>query len=161
MGATSAYAQKQEGKLIDRLLRPNLALRNSAQDKKFGTTQSTRFSKPARTQSFSEVRDSAAKPWTGDRVLTPEQFAVRHFRAGDSAANISSRSQLTKTDTVIMTPASTAGMRVAPENSETTAGREYPGIRPFLGKGKSQKALQARNKPLTIEQVRELLNKSK
>lgn len=32
---------------------------------------------------------------------------------------------------------------------------------PFLDRGKSQKALSARDKPLTIEQVRELLNKNK
>ena len=147
---------------MDRLLRPNVALANSAQNKKFGNTQTTtQFSKPARTQSFQLLRTSATKPWTGDRVLTPQQFAARHFRAGDSVANVSSRTQLTKTDTVIATSAVTAGSRVAPESSETAAVRDYPGNRPFLGQGKSQKALQAQNKPLTIEQVRELLNKSK
>jgi hypothetical protein len=76
-------------------------------------------------------------------------------------ANISARSPLARTDRTIATPASGAGTRVASESGETTAAREYPGVRPFLGKGKSQKALQAQNKPLTIEQVRELLNKSK
>jgi hypothetical protein len=50
---------------------------------------------------------------------------------------------------------------VAPESNTTTPVREYAGTRPFLDKGKSQKSLQAQNKPLTIEQVRELLNKSK
>ena len=159
--ASPAFAQEQEGKLIDRLLRPNLALTNSAQNKKFGNMQVTQFDKPARTHSFNQVRTSAAKPWTGDRVLTPQQFAARHFRAGDSAANVSSRTQIMKSDTVVATSAATAGTRVAPESSETSAGRDYPGTRPFLGEGKSQKALQAQNKPLTIEQVRELLNKSK
>ena len=161
ISAFPAFAQRQEGKLIDRLLRPNVTLANSAQDKKFGGTQTTQFNKPARTKTFSQVRTNAAKTWTGDRVLTPQQFAARHFRSGDSAADVSSRSQLTKNDTVIATPAVSAGTRVAPESSETTPVREYAGNRPFLGKGKSQKALQAQNKPLTIEQVRELLNKSK
>lgn len=161
MSAVPAFAQQQEGKLIDRLLRPNVALANSAQNKKFGNTRTAQFTKPARTQSFQLVRTSAAKPWTGDRVLTPQQFAARHFRAGDSAADVSSRSQLTKNDTVIATPAVVAGTRVAPESAETNPVREYAGTRPFLGKGKSQKALQAQNRPLTIEQVRELLNKSK
>ena len=160
--ASAAFAQQQEGKLIDRLLRPNVTLANSAQNKKFGNTQAAQFNKPARTEAFHFVRTSAsAKPWTGDRVLTPQQFAARHFRAGDSAADVSSRSQLTKNDTVIATPTVTAGTRVAPESRETNPVREYAGTRPFLGKGKSQKALQAQNKPLTIEQVRELLNKSK
>jgi hypothetical protein len=52
---------------------------------------------------------------------------------------------------------------VAPESttSRTTPIRDYAGIRPFLDQGKSQKSLSAQNKQLTIEQVRELLNKSK
>jgi hypothetical protein len=161
IAASSAFAQEQEGKLIDRLLKPNLALENSAQNKKFANTGTTVFDKPARTHSFPQIQTNAIKPWTGDRALRPQQFAARHFRAGDSIANISARSQLTKNDTVFTTPAAIAGTRVAPASSETAAVREYAGIRPFLGKGKSQKALEAQNKPLTIEQVRELLNKSK
>jgi hypothetical protein len=161
ISAPAAFAQQQEAKLIDRLLRPNVTLANSAQNKKFGNTQASQFNKPARTQRFHLVRTSAAKPWTGDRVLTPQQFAARHFRAGDSAADVSSRSQLTKNDTVISTPTVVAGTRVAAESTVTNPVREYADTRPFLGKGKSQKALQAQNKPLTIEQVRELLNKSK
>jgi hypothetical protein len=161
LAAASAFAQEQEAKLVDRLLRPNLALENSAQNKTFANNRTTVLDKPARTQNFPVVQTGATKPWTGDRALSPQQFTTRHFRAGDSAANISARSQLTKSDAVIATPAALAGTRVAPESSEITPVREYAGVRPFLGKGKSQRALQAQNKPLTIEQVRELLNKSK
>jgi hypothetical protein len=39
--------------------------------------------------------------------------------------------------------------------------RIFAGNRPFLDQGKSQKALSRQNPPLTIEQVRELLNKNK
>jgi hypothetical protein len=161
LAAASALAQEQEAKLIDRLLRPNIALENSAQNKKFANNRTTVVDKPARTQSFPVVQIGAIKPWTGDRALSPQQFSTRHFRATDSAANISTRSQLTKNEAVIATPAAIARTRVASESSETTPIREYAGIRPFLGKGKSQNALRAQNKPLTIEQVRELLNKSK
>ncbi|HEX8077487.1 MAG TPA: hypothetical protein VF511_06700, partial [Chthoniobacterales bacterium] len=101
------------------------------------------------------------KAFPEERSFAPRQFAARHFRAGDSAAYVSSRSSLTRTDTLIATPAVNAGTRVAPESGETTAVREYSGSRPFLDKGKSQKSLQVQNPPLTIEQVRELLNKSK
>jgi hypothetical protein len=160
--ASSAFAQEQEARLIDRLLRPNLALENSAQNKKLANTSSTVFDKSARTQNFPLVQTTAVKPWTGDRAaLSPPRFATGHFRAADSTANVSARSQATKSDAVIATPSVIAGTRVASESGETSAVREYPGVRPFLGKGKSQKALQAQNKPLTIEQVRELLNKSK
>jgi hypothetical protein len=157
----SCFAQEQEGKLIDRLLRPNLALENSAQNKKFEGNRTTNIDKPASTRSFPIVQTTSTKTWTGDRALSPRQFPAPYFRAGHSVANISTRSQLARADRVIATPAATAGTRVAPESGRSTAVREYPGARPFLGTGKSQKALQAQNKPLTIEQVRELLNKSK
>ena len=58
-------------------------------------------------------------------------------------------------------PPPAPGIRVAPESTATVTVREFPGTRPFLVRGKSQKALQAHNRPLTIEEVRELLNKSK
>jgi hypothetical protein len=161
IAACSAFAQEQEGKLIDRLLRPNLALENCAQNKKFANTATAPFDKSARTQSFPVVQIGAIKSWTGERALSPQQFAVHHFRAGDLAANISTRSQLSKPDSALATPSPVARTRVAAESGEMATAREYAGIRPFLGKGKSQKALQAQNKPLTIEQVRELLNKSK
>jgi len=162
IGTPAAFAQQQENKLVDRLLRPNMSLANSDQNKKFTNGKTSTFEKAARTHSFQLVRSSATKSWSGERTFTPQQFAARHFRAGDTAANISTRSQLTKNDTVVATPAATAGTRVAPENSEKPAPvGEYAGTRPFLGKGKSQKALDRKNEPLTIEQVRELLNKSK
>jgi hypothetical protein len=160
-GAAAATAQQQERKLIDRLLRPNVALVNPQQNKKFANTQPTVFNKPARTQTFSAVPKSAPKTFSDQRTLTPQQFAARHFRAGDTVANISTRSQLTKNDTVVATSAATEGTRVAPESKETTPVHDYAGTRPFLDKGKSQKTLSAQNRPLTIEEVRELLNKSK
>ena len=154
-------AQQQEQKLIDRLLRPNVSEKNSAQDKKFTNTGAAAFDKPARTHSFYSPEKNIQKSYPDERVFTPQQFAARHFRGGDSAANVATRSQLTKSDTMIPT-APAAGVRVAPETVQTTAlTREVSGNRPFLVEGKSQKALHAHDRPMTIEQVRELLNKSK
>lgn len=162
-GATISLAQNQERKLIDRILKPNTALVNPAQNKKFADTRPVSFDKPASLRSFYSPKKTAPKTFPNERALTPRQFAARHFRAGDSIANVSPRSQLKNTDTIIATPAATAGTRVAPESttSRTTPVREYAGIRPFLDQGKSQKSLSAQNQQLTIEQVRELLNKSK
>ena len=162
IGASTALAQEQERKLIDRVLKPDTSLANPAQNKKFAGERLASFDKKAPTSSFYFAPKSVAKTFPEtDRTLTPRQFGARHFRAGDSSAYIASRSQWTKNDTVIATTAATAGTQVAPESKVTASTREYAGNRPFLGKGKSQKALQAQNKPLTIEQVRELLNKSK
>ncbi len=163
VGVTTSLAQNQEHKLIDRLLRPDTALVNPAQNKKFAGTRPASFDKPVSLRSFYSPKQTAPKTFSEERMFTPRQFAARHFRAGDSTANVSARSQLKNTDTMIATPAANAGTRVAPESttSRTTPVRDYAGIRPFLDQGKSQKSLSAQNKQLTIEQVRELLNKSK
>jgi len=159
----AAVAQEQERKLIDRILKPNLSLANSAQNKKFAGARRASFDKPVSLRPYYSPKKAVPKIFREERAFTPRQFAARHFRAGDSTANISSRSQLKNNDTLIATPAASAGTQVAPESttSKTTPVREYAGTRPFLDKGKSQKSLQAQNEPLTIEQVRELLNKSK
>jgi hypothetical protein len=156
----TAVAQKQETKLIDRLLRPNTALSNSAQDKKFVAAGAASFDKRVPSRSFYSPEKKLAKPFPGERAFTPQQFAARHFRMGDSAANIATRTELTKNDKVVRT-APAPGIRVAPNSTLSSPVREFADNRPFLGRGKSQKALQAQNRPLTIEQVRELLNKSK
>jgi hypothetical protein len=155
----AASAQEQESKLVDRLLKPNTSLANSAQDKKFiANGVSTDKRVPARR--FYSREKSLTKTFSDERAFTPKQFAARHFRSGDSAANLSSRSQLTKSDTMIATPAAPV-TRVVPGNDSTVAVAQYTGNRPFLDRGKSQKALNVSNPPLTIEQVRELLNKNK
>ena len=163
LGVSTALSQEQEGRLMDRLLKPNATLANPAQNKKFADRQMASFDKPARTSTFSMSPRPVEKTFSEkERAFTPQQFAARHFRAGDSPAYISSRSQPVNDDRIILTPAATAGTRVAPEGSGVTAPvREYASSRPFLEKGKSQKSLHALDKPLTIEQVRELLNKSK
>jgi hypothetical protein len=161
IGITTAVAQEQERKLVDRLLKPNTALTNPAQNKKFSGERVAALDRPARTRTFYSPEKTVARTFPAQSAFTPQQFAARHFRAGDSAAYISPRAQLKNNDVVIPTPAASAGSRVAPESSATVPAPEYAGSRPFLGRGKSQKALSAQDKPLTIEQVRELLNKSK
>jgi hypothetical protein len=156
----TAAAQKQETKLIDRLLRPNTALSNPAQDKKFAAMGGATFAKRAPSRTFSSREKTLAKPFQGERTFTPRQFAARHFRMGDTSANIATRTELTKNDRIVSTPPA-PGIRVAPDSHVSTPVRAFADNRPFLGRGKSQKALQSQNKPLTIEQVRELLNKSK
>jgi hypothetical protein len=54
-----------------------------------------------------------------------------------------------------------SGLRNAPQSGKKVAPRAYPGSRQFLDEGKSQKSLNQENAPLTIDQVRELLNKNK
>lgn len=155
-----AFAQKQETKLIDRLLRPNTALKNSEQDKKFVATGGTSFERRAPSRIFYAPEKTRPKSFPEERTFNAQQFAARHFRTGDTPANVATRTALTKDDRLVRTPPA-PGIRPAPESATTAAVREFPDNRTFLARGKSQKALQAYNRPLTIEQVRELLNKSK
>jgi hypothetical protein len=156
---SATFAQEQEGKLVDRILKPNMSLVNSAQNKQFRTAGAS-VAQRAPSKSFATANKSLAKPFSGERAFSTRQFAARPFPAADMAASVSTRSTLTKTEIVYVASAADS-TRVAPENGNTLAATPFPGNRPFLGRGKSQRALSARDTPLTIEQVRELLNKNK
>lgn len=158
-GISAISAQEQERKLADRILRPNMSLVNSAQNKQFGVSEIS-IAKRTQPKTFHTPDRSLGKSFATGRAFSSRQFAARHFRAGDTAANTSARSQLAKTDTINVVPAADFA-RVAPENGNSLAVAPFAGNRPFLGRGKSQEALSARDTPLTIEQVRELLNKNK
>jgi len=157
-GVSAASAQEQERKLVDRILKPNMALANPAQNKKFVAAGSF-VNKSAPTKRFYAPEKARSKTFSSTRAFAPREFAARHFRAGHTAAEISARSELTKRDTIYPTPAHPT--RVAPGSSATVAAADFADNRPFLVEGKSQKALRAHDKPLTVEQVRELLNKNK
>lgn len=158
-GVSAASAQEQERKLVDRILRPNMALVNSAQNKQFGVSEIS-VARRAQPRNFYTPGRSLGKPFAPGPAVPSRQFAARHFQAGARGANISARSQPAKSDPVYIAPAADFA-RVAPENGNSLAVAPFAGSRPFLGRGKSQQALSARDTPLTIEQVRELLNKNK
>jgi len=160
IGVCTAVAQTQEKKLVDRLLRPDTSMVNPAQEKQFVATGGVAFEKRIPARSFYSREKTLTKPFSAGRALTPQQIAARHFRLGEPPANLAPRTELPQKERIISPPPA-PGIRVAPENTTTVAVREFPRNRPFLGRGKRQKALQAYNRPLTIEQVRELLNKSK
>jgi hypothetical protein len=154
-----ARAQEQEGKLIDRVLKPNMSLANPAQNKQFIATGVV-AGKRATSKSFYAPERSNARAFPIARVITPAEFAFRHFRTGESTAIVVSKPPVTKADAVYSTNYA-PDIRVASGSDNTVGGSTYAGNRPFLDRGKSQKALAAHNRPLTIEQVRELLNKNK
>ncbi len=156
---STAFAQEQEGKLVDRILKPNMSLVNSAQNKQFDATEFS-VAKRAAVKSFSTPDSFPEKSFAAGRAFAAREFGVRSSRDGDITANISTRSQIAKAETVQVASAAD-GARVAPESARSVAVAPFAGSRPFLGRGKSQKALSARDTPLTIEQVRELLNKNK
>lgn len=158
-GISAAVAQEQEGKLLDRLPRPNMELSNPASKKHF-LADGASINKRAPTASFYTPEKSLTKPFPSKRTFFSKLFATRHSQAGDATANLSTRSRLTNTNTAYIMPAGYP-TRDASGSNGSVRGSDFRGNRPFLDRGKSQKALSTQNKPLTIDQVRELLNKNK
>ena len=56
---------------------------------------------------------------------------------------------------------STRDIHAAYDANRVVASRDFADQHQFTGQGKSQKSLDRQNPPMTIDQVRELLNKNK
>jgi hypothetical protein len=153
------WAQEQERKLIDRLLKPDLTLQNSAQNKKF-VIRSTSEDRPLKPRRFFWREKTITKSISDTRDFSPRSFYTRPFHNTKGVAGSLSAKTAPKSDLAFGTQTA-AGVRQAADGGKKINGRDFAGSRPFLDHGKSQKALSAQDKPLTIEQVRELLNKNK
>ena len=136
--STAGYAQEQERKLVDRLLSPDTKLSNSDQNKKFnGGTEAPTRSASTKTFYVSEKKLSS-RSYTTKLAPLPAVPPMKGFEAKKAR-----------------------GVSTNAYSAKKYATRDFAGNRPFLGQGKSQKALHAQDRPLTIDEVRELLNKNK
>jgi hypothetical protein len=152
-------AQDQERKLVDRLLRPDMSLQSSEQKKKF-IADGTSINKKARVGTFYVEQKSKSKTFLGTRELSTQQFNSRPFHGSRSAFQNSSQQSVGNSRLAYPTQ-SARGPRDASQSDKKVASPAYAENRPFLDQGKSQKSLNRQNAPLTIDQVRELLNKNK
>jgi hypothetical protein len=152
-------AQDQERKLVDRLLRPDMTLQSGEQKKKF-IADGTSINKRARVGTFYVEKKSESKTFSGTRELSTQQFNSRPFHGSRSAFQNSSQQSVGNSRLAYPTQ-SARGPRDASQSDKKVASRGYAENRPFLDQGKSQKSLNRQNAPLTIDQVRELLNKNK
>ena len=153
-----AQAQNQEGKLIDRLLRPNTTLQNSAQNKKVAASTAVIDSRGT-VGTFYVQPTSREKSFAATRDFSTRAVASRSFHGRDRT-NVSSPNQILNSQTTYPT-SSEPELLPAYDSEKSICGRSFANQRTFLDQGKSQKALNRQNPPLTIEQVRELLNKNK
>ncbi|HEU5247480.1 MAG TPA: hypothetical protein VFU09_10350 [Candidatus Udaeobacter sp.] len=152
-------AQDQERKLVDRLLRPDMTLQNSEQKKKF-IADDTSINKKADVGTFYVEKKPRSKTFSGTRELSTQQFNSQPFHGSRGAFENSSQQAVGNSRVAYPTQAA-RDRRDAPQSEKKAASHAYAGNRPFLDQGKSQKSLNRQNAPLTIEQVRELLNKNK
>lgn len=140
--------------MVDRLLRPNTELQNNAQGKKFVAdsaviegrgTVGTFFLQPTRHE----------KSFVDMRVLTAPKYRSRSFPA---AASLQDRNVNAPAN---ISTSPVRGIHDTHDAHSAIVSHRFADQRPFQEQGKSQKSLDRQNPPLTIDQVRELLNKNK
>jgi hypothetical protein len=156
----SASAQDQEKKLVDRLLKPDMTMQNDAQNKKFIGDGSASINKRANVGTFYVHRKPRSKDFSGTRDFSTTQFYSQTYRGGRTAYKVSSQQTLANSKAAYANKAARC-VRDAPQSGKKVTSRAFADSRPFLDEGKSQKSLNRQNEALTIEQVRELLNKNK
>jgi len=157
--ASGLRAQDQERKLVDRLLKPNMTLQSSEQKKKF-IADGTSINKKASVDTFYVEKKTNSKTFSDTRGFSTQQYHSRPYHGNRNAFENSPQQAVGNSRSAY--PTQTArGPRNAPQSDKKVASRAYAENRPFLDQGKSQKSLNRQNAPLTIDQVRELLNKNK
>ena len=157
--ASCLRAQDQERKLVDRLLRPDMTLQSTEQKKKF-IADGTSINKKASVGTFYVEKKPNSKTFSRTPGFSTRQFNSRPYHGNRGVFENSSQQAVGNSRSAY--PTQTArGSRNAPQSNKKVASRAYAENRPFLDQGKSQKSLNRQNGPLTIDQVRELLNKNK
>lgn len=156
----SLRAQEQDRKLADRLLRPDMSLVNPAQAKKFSSVGGASIDKKFATKSFSTSETSLTKNFSDSKKASTPAFRTRNFDRAATAANVSAHAQSADANKKFATKESSL-VRTSSQSAMTDQVQDYPDNRPFRGKGTRQEILRQEDKPLTIDEVRELLNKSK
>jgi hypothetical protein len=160
LSTTAARAQEQERKLVDRILKPDMTLENSAQNKQFAVGGTSAPAKRLRLPLFSFLQRSPAKAYGGVRNFETKKFQARNSAEQNRAANLPARS-VRDTNKAYST-AEYSRVRAASDAHKSVYVAEVnDSNREFLVHGKSQKALSAQDRPLTIDDVRDLLNKNK
>jgi hypothetical protein len=144
---------------MDRLLKPDMTLQNDAQHKKF-VADGTSINKRATVGTFYVQKKSNQKSFSGTGRFSTQQFNSQPFDGKRGTFETSSQRAMTNSSPTYANQTA-RGVRDAPQSGKKVATRAYAENRPFLDQGKSQKSLNQQNAPLTIEQVRELLNKNK
>ena len=137
-----------------------MSLANPVQDRKFTSVGGTPVDKKFDAKTFSTGDEKAPKTFLGTKSFFSKVFGTRTFTRAEAAANAKTNADLAYANTQFKTNESSL-IRPSPDAAKKARVREYADQRPFLGKGTRQKILSQEDRPLTIDEVRELLNRSK
>jgi len=94
--AAPIFAQEQEGKLMDRLLPPNVNMQNAAQNKHF-TVGGNQIDRQAVVTPFHFQKKSTTKTFDSVREFGATNFTTRRFRDGEGIARVSKSAPFTRT----------------------------------------------------------------
>jgi hypothetical protein len=157
---TATSAQEQERKLLDRLLRPDMTLANPAQKKQF-VAGAGRVDRRASLRSFYPPGKSVMTPSRHPVIFATNDFTPRRTQPASTTRSFPNGPPRTEPNSRYVAAAANVAQAAPESDRPGVNGTAFSGSRPFLGRGKSQKELSAHDTPLTIDQVRDLLNKNK
>lgn len=135
-----------------------MELRNDAQGKKF-TGNSATVERRGTVGTFYLPANRSEKSFANPRDYPTSEHSTRSFTSS-SRTIVSTQNQSANTEASLGT-SNVGDVHAARDAQRGVSTREYAEQRSFIEKGKSQKSLDRQNPPLTIDQVRELLNKNK
>ncbi len=153
-----APAQVQEKKLVDRLLRPDMTLVNSAQGKRFVAAEGSSADRRFEAQTFYAGDQHLAKPFGGLKNFSARSFRIEKFSHTKAAAEAGPTAAFANPE---FPTKESSLVRTSNDASKQVEVHDYPESKPFLAQGTRQKILSAQDCPLTIDEIRELLNKNK
>jgi len=133
-------------------------LQNSAQGKAFAA-DSYATTRPVTTREFVVEPSRKEKSFVDARTVAVQEYHSRSVRS-DSPNSVVPQNCVASLPGQLATPLA-PGVRQTRDAQLKVATQEFAGQREFREQGKSQKSLDHQNPPLTIDQVRQLLNKNK
>ena len=159
----TVHAQNQEGGLLDRIDHPDRALKFDPADKKFGVSAAV-GDKQAQVKSFSFGKQSAVYGGDGafrSKTFNPKDSGLKIESYNSRASTLSQRNSFAQADKGFNTKS--MDVREAPAANKSAAVRDdVLTEKPYNWRGKRQDTMDEvtkDNKNLTVDQVRELLNK--
>ena len=156
----ASFAHAQEHQMMDRIMHPNMSLSNPAQDRKFVAVEGTSIDRKFVAKGFYSGAELSTKSFWGLRSFLSKIFGTEKYARQDAAANVKTNAETAFASTAFATHES-ALMHTSSQADKSSPVRDYADNRPFLAKGARQQQLSEQSHALTIDEVRELLNKSK
>ena len=146
--------------MLDRMMRPNMELNNAAQNKKFTAVEGVSVDKKFEAKEFSAATAQSSKSFWGAKSFLSKTFGTGKYARAEAASNAKAAAELAYATTEFQTEKNSLVKRSSfAEKTEPV--RDYADNRQFRAQGTRQKILDQQNhtQPMSIDDVRELLNK--